>query len=81
MVLGLIAIVTGLAASGLRGPSGQLTLEAAIASLEEQVATQRNRALIGGQLVEWRPHAPHGFELDGCVEGTDVPEILFRPDG
>ena len=81
VVLGLIAIVSGLAASGLRGPSASLTREAAIAALQEQVATLRTRALISGTLVPVQLQPPEGYELRPCAGDDTAPEILLRPDG
>ena len=71
IALSILALVLGVAATALRGPSPSMLLEQQAAAFTEAAATARARAVNGGETVE--------LELPGC-DGRPV-IARFHSDG
>lgn len=81
VVLALIALLLGVAATRLTGPSPRLSTEALGAKFVDAAYDQRLEAMVQGREIAWAPILPNDIKSEPCSEAETAPPIVFLPTG
>ena len=81
IALAILAVITGVAATQLRGPSQALTNSALLAALCDQAVMMRIRAMQTETEQSFLPDLPSSATIVACVDGEPRREIYFLPGG